>query len=184
MRAKACLAAAEALDAVHAFNEQHTPLHLGVRLGLHTGRVFVGNAGVDGHFIYGIVGDIANTASRIEQLNERLGTRLLATEEVVSGLDDILVPLGDFLLAGKRSSVSVIEILSAVESATMAQLSLRARFKAAIEAFRGERWEEAQSHFQDILRDYPYDGPARFYLDQRLPAVRKSAASVSSSPAV
>ena len=103
------------------------------------------NAGAGGHFIYGIVGDIANTASRIEQLNKRLGTRLLATEEVVAGLDDILVrPLGDFLLAGKRSAVSVVEILSAVESATMAQLSLCARFQSAIDAFREERWEEAE----------------------------------------
>jgi adenylate cyclase len=131
------------------------------------------------------IGDIANTASLVEQLNERLGTHLLATEEVVSGLDDILVrPLGDFLLTGKRSSVSVVEILSAGENPTMAQLSLRARFQSAIEAFREERWEEAESSFQDILRDYPDDGPARFYLDQRLSAVRRAAGSVSSSPAV
>jgi adenylate cyclase len=135
---------------------------------------------VSGHFIYGIVGDIANTASRIEQLNKILGTRLLATEEVVSGLDDILVrPLGEFLLAGKRSAVSVFEILCAVEYASMAQLSLCARFPSAIDAFRGERWEEAESRFRQILRDHPDDGPARFYLDQRLPAVRDATAPVS-----
>ena len=152
MRSKACLAAAEALDAVRSFNERYAPLHLGVRFGLHTGRVFVGHAGADGHFIYGIVGDIANTASRIEQLNKQLGTRLLATEEVVAGLDDILVrPLGDFWFAGKRSSVPVVEVLCPVRDATMAQLSLCARFERAIEAFRGERWEEAES----LLPVYP-----------------------------
>jgi adenylate cyclase len=180
VRSKACLAAAEALDAVRAFNERHAPLHLGVRLGLHTGRVFVGNAGVSGHFIYGIVGDIANTASRIEQLNKILGTRLLATEEVVSGLDDILVrPLGEFLLAGKRSAVSVFEILCAVEYASMAQLSLCARFQSAIDAFREERWEEAELNFGEILRDYPDDGPAAFYLDQRIAQARGATALVS-----
>ena len=185
MRSKACLAAAEALDAVRSFNERYAPLHLGVRFGLHTGRVFVGNAGADGHFIYGIVGDIANTASRIEQLNKQLGTRLLATEEVVAGLDDILVrPLGDFWFAGKRSSVPVVEILCPVREATMAQLSLCARFERAIEAFRGERWEEAESHFQSIHRDYPDDGPARFYLDQRLPEAGRLAAETDSSPVI
>jgi adenylate cyclase len=183
VRSKACLAAIDALEAVRAFNERHAPLHLGVRFGLHSGSVFVGKAGAGGHFIYGIVGDIANTASRIEQLNKRLGTRLLATEEVVAGLDDILFrPLGDFLFAGKRSSILVVEIVSAVGSATMAQLSLCARFQLAIEAFRGERWQEAESRFHDILQDYPDDGPARFYLDHRLPDVRRAMAPLNGSP--
>ena len=185
LRSKACLAAADALEAVRGFNERYAPLHLGVRFGLHTGRVFVGHAGGGGHFIYGIVGDIANTASRIEQLNKQLGTRLLATEEVVAGLDDILFrPLGDFWFAGKRSSVPVVEVLCPVRDATMAQLSLCARFEMAIEAFRGERWAEAESHFQGIHRDYPNDGPARFYLDQRLPEARRLAAETHSSPAI
>ena len=105
-----------------------------------------------GHFIYGIVGDIANTASRIEQLNKRLGTRLLSTEEVVSGIDDILVrPLGDYQFAGKRASVSVVEVLCPIRDATMAQLSLCARFRLAVEAFREDRLAEAESAF----RGYP-----------------------------
>ncbi len=142
-------------------------------------------AGGGGHFIYGIVGDIANTASRIEQLNKQLGTRLLATEEVVAGLNDILSrPLGDFWFAGKRSSVPVVEVLCPVRDATMAQLSLCARFELAVEAFREERWEEAESHFQGIHRDYPHDGPARFYLDQRLPEVRRVATPNDSSPVI
>ena len=177
MRSKACLAAVEALEAVRSLNERYAPLHLGVRFGLHTGRVFVGHAGGGGQFNYGILGDIADTASRIEQLNKQLGTRLLATEDVVAGLDNILVrPLGDFTFAGKRSHVSVFEILSATGSATMAQLSLCGRFRLAIDAFRGERWDEAEFRFREILRDYPDDGPARFYLDQLHPEARRRAA--------
>ena len=148
MRSKACLAAAEALEAVRTFNERHAPIHLGVRFGLHTKRVFVGHAGAAGHFIYGIVGDIANTASRIEQLNKRLGTRLLSTEEVVAGIDDILVrPLGDYQFAGKRAAVSVVEVLCPVRDATMAQLSLSARFRLAVEAFREDIGDEAEFRF-------------------------------------
>ena len=66
----------------------------------------------------------------------------------------------------------------------MAQLSLCARFEMAIEAFRGERWAEAESHFQGIHRDYPNDGPARFYLDQRLPEAGRLAAETDSSPVI
>ena len=47
-----------------------------------------------GHFVYSIVGDCANTASRVEGLNKHIGTQLLATESVVAGLDNILVRAG------------------------------------------------------------------------------------------
>lgn len=47
-----------------------------------------------GHFVYSIVGDCANTASRVEGLNKHIGTQLLATESAVVGLDNILVRAG------------------------------------------------------------------------------------------
>ena len=82
-----------------------------------------------GRFAFAIIGDIANTASRIEALNKQLGTRLLASAEVVGELDDFLVrPLGEFRLAGKHGVVSVVEIMGLAESASMAQLSLCGRF--------------------------------------------------------
>ena len=43
----------------------------------------MGHAGGGGHFVYSIVGDCANTASRIEGLNKKLGTQILAASGVV-----------------------------------------------------------------------------------------------------
>jgi adenylate cyclase len=129
--------------------------------------VFVGAAGGGGRFAFAIVGDIANTASRIEALNKRLGTRLLASAEVVAGIDDILVrPLGEFRLAGKHGVVSVVEIMGLAESASMTQLSLCGRFPAALQRVREQRWGEVATRFEAILRDCPTDGPSRFYLDR------------------
>jgi adenylate cyclase len=51
-------------------------------------------------------------------------------------------------------------------SATMAQLSLCGRFPAALKRVREQRWEEAATCFDAILRDHPADGPSRFYLDR------------------
>jgi len=169
VRSRACFAALEALTAIERFSERNAPLRLGVRLGLHAGRVFVGPAGGGGRFAFAIVGDIANTAARIEALNKQLGTRLLASAEVVAGLDDILVrPLGEFRLAGKHGVVSIVEIMGLAESASMAQLSLCGRFPAAVQAVREQRWGEAAACFEAILRDHPADGPSRFYLDRCL----------------
>jgi adenylate cyclase len=167
VRSRACLAALEALTAIERFSEHNAPLRLGVRLGLHAGRVFVGPAGGGGRFTFSIVGDIANTAARIEALNKQLGTRLLAEAEVVAGLDDVLVrPLGEFRLAGKHGVVSVVEIMGLAQSASVSQLSLCGRFPAAIQAVRERRWVDAAACFEAILRDHPGDGPSRFYLDQ------------------
>jgi adenylate cyclase len=167
VRSRACFAALEALAAIGRFSERNAPLRLGVRLGLHAGRVFVGPAGGGGRFAFAIIGDIANTASRIEALNKQLGTRLLASAEVVGELDDFLVrPLGEFRLAGKHGVVSVVEIMGLAESASMAQLSLCGRFPAAVQAVREQRWGEAVACFEAILRDHPSDGPSRFYLDR------------------
>jgi adenylate cyclase len=167
VRSRACFAALEALAAIQRFSEHNAPLRLGVRLGLHAGRVFVGPAGGGGRFAFAIIGDIANTASRIEALNKQLGTRLLASAEVVAGLDDVLArPLGEFRLAGKHGVVSVFEIMGLAESASMAQLSLCGRFPAALQRVREQRWGEAAASFEAILRDHPTDGPSRFYLDR------------------
>ena len=95
------------------------PLHLGVRIGLHAGLVFLGNMGAGGRFAFRVMGDIVNTASRIEGLNKYLGTRLLATEEVVAGVDGLLLrPLGDFRLKGKQGVASVFEIMALRDGAS------------------------------------------------------------------
>jgi adenylate cyclase len=88
VRKRACLAA---IDAIDAFNARKAPLHLGIRLGLHAGEIFLGNVGAGGRFAFRLVGDIVNTASRIESLNKALGTRLLATEAVVAEVDGLLL---------------------------------------------------------------------------------------------
>ena len=49
-----------------------------------------------------VIGDVPNTASRIERLNKQLGTTILASVSVVreqSGL--CLRPVGRFVLAGR-----------------------------------------------------------------------------------
>ena len=76
------------------------------------GWFYVGHAGGGGHFVYSIVGDCANTASRLEGLNKYLGTQIIASGEVVAGLDEFVYrPLGLFQLKGKDTASTVFEIL-------------------------------------------------------------------------
>ena len=102
---KAMLAATECVDAITPF-KKHNNLVTNLRIGLECGTVYVGHAGDGGHFVFSIVGDCANTASRIESRNKHLGTQLLSTETVVAELDYLLVrSLGRFQFVGKSEVV-------------------------------------------------------------------------------
>jgi adenylate cyclase len=183
VRERACFAALEALAAIEAFNARKAPLHLGVRLGLHAGEIFLGNVGAGGRFAFRLVGDIVNTASRIEGLNKTVGTRLLATAAVVHELDGLLLrPLGRFQLRGKQGATAVVEIVSTRQGASSAQASLCDDFARALQAHDELRWNEAADRFRDILRVHPDDRPSRFYLRRCLS--EGHAAATASDPTI
>ena len=77
-RLRACLAALEISHAIEAFNERNQPRTMPTRIGLNAGCAMVGNVGGSGRFVYSVVGDCVNTASRLESLNKQLGTRIIA----------------------------------------------------------------------------------------------------------
>ena len=169
VRARACEAAIGARDAAERFAAKVAPRRLGVRLGLHDGEVFVGHSGGGGRFVYGIVGDIANTAARVEGLNRYLGTRLLASAGVVQDLDHLRVrPVGQFILKGKNEPLSIVEIVGRRDTISAQTETLCRRFGVALQAFTAGEREAAQVLFAALLRDYPADGPSRFYLNRLL----------------
>jgi adenylate cyclase len=136
---------------------------LTTRIGLHSGWVVLGNVGGSGRLVYSVVGDIVNTAARIETLNKQLGTRLLATDVVVQDLDEVVIrPLGRFLVVGKKAALPIVEVLGLVPDAAMA--GLLERSAEALAWFHEGNWANAAGCFRTILDTWPEDGPARFYL--------------------
>ena len=59
------------------------------RVGLAEGEIVMGNLAAGDRFSFGAVGEPLNVATRLEQLNKQLGTRVLATRGVVDGLADL-----------------------------------------------------------------------------------------------
>lgn len=138
---------------------------LPTRVGIHGGLVSLARVGASRHHEYRVVGDAANTASRIEALSKHLGTRLLVSDELRDGFDQLLTrPLGEFLLVGKGTSVRVHELVAGPSEVTTPQQRLCAGFAEALEAFAARRWEDAAARFAVLLEEFPQDGPSRFYL--------------------
>ena len=164
VRRRAVLAALGAAAAITEFKQRHPVLTSPLRIGLEAGWVYVGHAGGGGHFVYSIVGDSANTASRIESLNKHLGSQVLASIEVVQDLEDILIrPLGRFQLLGKTEPVAVVEILALRDRATAEQVHRCELFAPALVCIEQGDWAAAHRRLGDVLTCYPDDGPAAFH---------------------
>ena len=162
----ACGAAIEIAIALREFRQTLGKPALPTRIGLHAGEIFIGNIGGARHFEYRPVGDIVNTATRIEGMNKYLGTKILVSAEVGSAVNGFLTRnLGMFLLAGKTRPVNVHELIARLEESTPRQRDCCARFTAGVEAFRRQSWDEAFRIFNETLKIHEGDGPSHFYMN-------------------
>jgi adenylate cyclase len=161
-RLSACRAALEIDRAVGAFNRERYPRCLPTRIGLNVGDVVVGNVGGSGRFAYSVIGDCANTAARLESLNKQLGTRIIAAEAVVEGLDEIVSrPLGRFQLVGKGGTLAVVELVGRAADDRPSELA--SGFAMALAEFERGCFADAARRFDTILAAQPSDGPTSFY---------------------
>lgn len=166
LRKDACLACLDIAAAIERFNHTPNQPHLPTRMGLHFGEMLLGNIGALHHFEYRAVGDIVNTTSRIQGVNKYLGTRLLVSGQVITGLDEFLIrPLGDFLLTGKSTPVNLFELIAHKQSASQMQLWLCETFSCALKAYQDQQWTEACDGLYKILDMIPDDGPSKFFLN-------------------
>ncbi len=165
LRAQACSAACDIVRAVDLFNQSSGALQLPTRIGLHSGRMMLGHVGAGDHYEYRAIGDIVNTATRIEGLNKHFGTRILISEEVTSGLDGFLTrKLGTFLLVGKSKPLVIYELICRMEDAGTPQVRASTMFAEALEAYEAQSWNRASETFSAFIREHGDDQAARFYL--------------------
>ena len=164
-RRSACQAALEILQGVNAFNRSHKNLQLPTRIGVHSGHFSLGSVGAIDHYEYRPVGDIVNTASRMENLNKHLGTSVLVSEDVLEQLGGYLTRrLGKFVLAGKSKPIAVCELICQLDQCNEKQKNLQLIFGRALDAYQQQSWKEAMQLFQEAEQVFGEDGPSQFYL--------------------
>ena len=92
-----------------------------LRVGLHSGRVIVGNIGAPGRINYTIIGDAVNIGQRLEQLGKQFmdasahdaAVAVLASKDTVGQLlsSVALESLGEHQLRGRNQSIEVFRLL-------------------------------------------------------------------------
>jgi len=117
---RACRAALAIRDAVTADNKARAAAGLPtirIRIGLHSGKVTVGNIGAPGRFNYTIVGDAVNVASRIEGQGRQHGragedVTILISGETARDLDESFDPVrvGEVEIRGRGEPVELYRL--------------------------------------------------------------------------
>jgi adenylate cyclase len=163
----ACLAALELRQQMVRFDATTESFPLLTRLGLHTGRAYVGNVGSQTRFDYTAIGESVNLASRLEGLNRFLGTATLASRDLQRATEDVAVsrPVGHFRLKGLDEVVEVHELIGQKGEVNLSA-DLLARWRAGLRHFQRREFAAATDAFRQVLQWAPDDGPSRFYLDR------------------
>jgi adenylate cyclase len=156
----------EMSDSAQQFNEQLAGNRWLTRFGVDWGRVTLSTVGAHGHYEYRAVGDAVNTATRIQELNKKLGTRILVSESAIGdcGAPFLLRDVGRFMLRGKSHAIHVFELFDDRARAQQWELELCDRFGEALGTLAQGDLEQAQLRFRAIQETFPDDGPTRFYL--------------------
>ncbi len=144
LRAAACHAALGIVQAINRFNRENEQIKLHTRIGMHAGHIMIGNIGAVDHYEYRPVGDIVNTASRMESLNKHLGSQILVSDQVLHLLDGFMTRgLGEFMLFGKSNAVEIHELMGYAKDSSMEQHQLCSCFEEGMRAYRMKHWDDA-----------------------------------------
>ena len=150
-----CNAALDMLDGLEKLNkklsedatEQGKPfVDIDIGIGLNTGKCIVGNMGSDQRFMYSVIGDDVNLASRLEAQCRTYGVTIIVSDNTYEMADDLAVLELDLIRVKGKALASRIYALIGLAQLTRddAFQKLSGLHSRMLDAYRGQRWREAR----------------------------------------
>lgn len=157
---RAALALIAGMEAFHKTLPSTIAEIFGYGVALHGGRVLVGNKGSVLRMDYGLVGDVVNSASRIESLTKCYGVRLLVSREVFVRLaEPPLHRLIDRVVV--RGKTETVELLECENAGTPAAFALLCEaYERAYLMYASAQFLAAKIQFDLLVETYA-DQPSR-----------------------
>ena len=170
----------EMLTAMEQLNKEFIqkgwpPIKVGI--GLNSGRVSVGNMGSEIRLAYTVMGDAVNLASRLEGITKEYGAQIIIGEETRKQLPDLIArEIDKVKVKGKDIAVQIYEPLGFEGTVDAVQLAALPLFEGALQAYRRQDWDIAQSQFTFLLDNYGVTGEVLYplYLE-RIKYLRENA---------
>lgn len=164
---RAALGMKAALEVLNKDIKKEFGIQLEVGIGVHFGPVIVGKVGHPSHQQFGIIGDAANVASRVQSANKDLQTTILATDNFLCQLPRGTARVGKaqkLHLKGKGAATQLYELtgfdkeddLFLVQKTTGALFSEEGAFANAFYECLFAMAPEAQHMFQGSMERQGY----------------------------
>merc|ERR1712137_797266 len=99
----------EQLQTMNTWFAQRSLPQVGIRCGVHTGRVLVGNMGFQSRMKYGVVGEESEIPARLEEMNKNYSTKMLISHATYSKINPnafIIRPIDYIWLGGSEGNAS------------------------------------------------------------------------------
>ena len=163
---RSCIAMQRALMDFELEQGGSEPLQ--VCFGLHTGPLVMGTIGGGSRLDTGTVGDVVNTASRLESMTRLYGVSFLVSDAVRDSLERpghfTFRELDQVRAKGKRKAIRIYEVLDGLPQPVQdRRLGSRAAFYAGLQAWRAGQPAEAMEQFQHCITADPTDTAATLY---------------------
>jgi adenylate cyclase len=185
-------AAVAMMQSLSEFNRERDRYNLkqsvNVGIGIHTGMGVIGTVGSDNRMDSTVIGDVVNTAARLEELTKLYGCNILASHTTITQAsasfnqptlelhnDNPLFPSTAYphrwvdrvTPRGKRVVLDLYEILgSPTHLLDTAKLQSLSCYNLGLKALHQEEEALALSYFQQVMEKNPDDTVAKLYLER------------------
>ena len=145
-----------------------------MRTGVNSGEMVTGNMGSKYNMNYTMIGDVVNTASRLESSAKQYGIFLHTTEETINnaGKENYIWRYIDKVkFVGKNIHIQTIEVLGFNNDKNNDLRDLADAFHKGLKEYYNRNWETAINNFQisDKYEKNQLDGkinPSRLYIQR------------------
>jgi adenylate cyclase len=140
-----------------------------IGVGIDTGQLMLGTIGGASRLSASVIGDAANTASRIESLTNRYGAAVLISERTRAGCADAgryrMRAVDRVRVRGKTNPVALYEVLDGLPDDELAgKLAALADFERGLALYQAGKPGESLVHFAAALKTCPTDRAAQLYV--------------------